>query len=995
MEGVCCPTIPKVWHEDCYRMHQTRLQGIPCSIKVLATRNEHLICPSLARRKGSYNYNSIRRWNLIPVHANGAAEFPTLTEQQTMSRDPLPSSQEKTMVTPGMPEAADRGPAQVSKKPDIEKESALKGIFPAGLHRPEVRLPGLVMMVQVLDVLGSSTNGFLDKLDSAIAAGFTMVVLEAGGSDGDDESSSGARLYEAARLLKATLRGRVELLVADRVDITAAAGVSGVLLSDDSLPVVVARSMLQNVSPQAQVLPLVGRRVSTAEMALLATASEGADFLILQGLGRSDAKTMIDKIKEKISIPIFIHQSGGLENCEEDYPLLKEGANGLTFNSMDLRNIPLKDVHGLVSSLLGVMSSIFNRRSSSVSRSSSSADLEQPDIGITTNFITHESSPLDLEFKAILEEERSLLTSMINLLKEASPEMEEVSLLVDAVVQLDDPFLLMVVGEFNSGKSSVINALLGKRYLPEGVLPTTNEIALLKYASGGSNDKERSERHPDGHFMYYLPAELLKEINLVDTPGTNVILKRQQRLTEEFVPRADLVLFVLSADRPFTESEMEFVKYIMQWDKRVVFLLNKSDIFSDEKELAEVVKFVKDNVQQVLSVEQATIYAVSARRAFQAKDEVGIDNGNLAAEKLLENRSWNLSGFKDFEKFIADFLGGSSDAGAERRRLKLATPLGIALTLLEACNMQVIEQAKKANADLEFLKDMLLQVDTHQKVMEKMSNTEREQLSALINEAKGRAERFVDSILRLSNVDAAASYLLGGDRQGILPVEGSFDAQVMGSTQNDLQSIIERHYKKLAEFRAEKLAHYREFLRTKWPDLEEYRRGKDTNVSMQVELKSQSLAVLEGFDTQAAKIVLEKELKDVMFTTFGGLGTAGLSASVLTSILPSTVEDLIALVVCSAGGFVGVWSFPNRKEKVKRKVAKVADSFAKQLDDAISSESGQSVDELRQDISELIEPYLQAAETEVRRVDGLREGISQAKSKIERLRLQVQNLGVP
>ena len=47
-------------------------------------------------------------------------------------------------------------------------------------------------------------------------------------------------------------------------------------------------------------------------------------------------------------------------------------------------------------------------------------------------------------------------------------------------------------------------------------------------------------------------------MNLVDTPGTNVILQRQQRLTEEFVPRADLVLFVLSADRPLTESEVPF-----------------------------------------------------------------------------------------------------------------------------------------------------------------------------------------------------------------------------------------------------------------------------------------------------------------------------------------------------------------------------------------------------------------------------------------------------
>lgn len=52
-------------------------------------------------------------------------------------------------------------------------------------------------------------------------------------------------------------------------------------------------------------------------------------------------------------------------------------------------------------------------------------------------------------------------------------------------------------------------------------------------------------------------CSLFEQINIVDTPGTNVILQRQQRLTEEFVPRADLLVFVLSADRPLTESEVE------------------------------------------------------------------------------------------------------------------------------------------------------------------------------------------------------------------------------------------------------------------------------------------------------------------------------------------------------------------------------------------------------------------------------------------------------
>ena len=65
--------------------------------------------------------------------------------------------------------------------------------------------------------------------------------------------------------------------------------------------------------------------------------------------------------------------------------------------------------------------------------------------------------------------------------QEAVPEMEELSLLTDAIKQLDELFLLVVVGEFNSGKSSIINALLGNRYLAEGILPTTNEISVLKY----------------------------------------------------------------------------------------------------------------------------------------------------------------------------------------------------------------------------------------------------------------------------------------------------------------------------------------------------------------------------------------------------------------------------------------------------------------------------------------------------------------------------------
>lgn len=64
----------------------------------------------------------------------------------------------------------------------------------------------------------------------------------------------------------------------------------------------------------------------------------------------------------------------------------------------------------------------------------------------------------------LVEAERQLLEQLLGLLQQATPEMQEMSMLTDALKQLDELFLLVVVGEFNSGKSSVINALLGSRY---------------------------------------------------------------------------------------------------------------------------------------------------------------------------------------------------------------------------------------------------------------------------------------------------------------------------------------------------------------------------------------------------------------------------------------------------------------------------------------------------------------------------------------------------
>ena len=156
-----------------------------------------------------------------------------------------------------------------------------------------------------------------------------------------------------------------------------------------------------------------------------------------------------------------------------------------------------------------------------------------------------------------------------------------------AIRQLDELFLLVIVGEFNSGKSAFINALVGRPVLREGVTPTTSEINLLRY--GRTN---RPRPAAEGCASSAARAELLRHLHLVDTPGTNAIIREHEELTREFVPRADLVLFVTSADRPFTESERQFLSRIREWGKKIVFVINKVDLLAARPRSSEVASFV-------------------------------------------------------------------------------------------------------------------------------------------------------------------------------------------------------------------------------------------------------------------------------------------------------------------------------------------------------------------------------------------------------------------
>ena len=204
-----------------------------------------------------------------------------------------------------------------------------------------------------------------------------------------------------------------------------------------------------------------------------------------------------------------------------------------------------------------------------------------------------------------------------------------------------EQFSLVVLGEFNHGKSTFVNALLGSVVLPAGITPTTATInhivhATIPYAKAVLTDGTVYDVDPkslqewvtiDGanndqvaYVEVGWPAPLLQDhITLVDTPGVNDINEARAEITYQYIPRADLVLFLLDGTQVLKQSERTFLEQrLLQRSKdKLLFLVGKSDLLAPE-EKEETLRYCKQNLGKI--VENPTVLAVSARLALQHDD---------------------------------------------------------------------------------------------------------------------------------------------------------------------------------------------------------------------------------------------------------------------------------------------------------------------------------------------------------------------------------------
>ncbi|MBX3064724.1 MAG: dynamin family protein [Anaerolineae bacterium] len=238
----------------------------------------------------------------------------------------------------------------------------------------------------------------------------------------------------------------------------------------------------------------------------------------------------------------------------------------------------------------------------------------------------------------------------------------------DALFHADHPYLIVLVGAFNTGKSSIINALIGEPVLEIGATPTTSKIAIVRH--GPSLQRSQAGQTE----TVFFPHPLLEKVSLVDTPGLDSVFKGHDETTRKFLHRADMVLMVMLATQAMSAKSMESLAALRAYGKRVIIAINQIDLVEPE-ERETLRQFVADQSKQQLGF-VPEVWLISSRLAAESQRE------SPRNEQL-----WRDSGFSEFDKFVNRAL-----SDAERVRQKLDTPLQIVRNVMAQATATVREQ---------------------------------------------------------------------------------------------------------------------------------------------------------------------------------------------------------------------------------------------------------------------------------------------------------------
>ncbi|MFN2136413.1 MAG: dynamin family protein [Candidatus Promineifilaceae bacterium] len=565
---------------------------------------------------------------------------------------------------------------------------------------------------------------------------------------------------------------------------------------------------------------------------------------------------------------------------------------------------------------------------------------------------------LNPQQEELLRQTRATLGELREVLAETDTSSADRRALADSISQLHDLFLLVIAGEFNSGKSAFINALLGHKLQEEGVTPTTDRIFWLKYGEGA--EKEPGDR---GTWIRRAPVELLQKISIVDTPGTNAIVREHEALTAEFIPRSDLVLFITSADRPFTESERNFLTLIKQWGKKIVLVVNKIDILDNEEDVQQVIDFVGEAAKS-LTGSVPVVFAVSARQAQQ-----GLET----------------SRFAPLESYIQETL---DDDG--RFRLKLLNPLGVGRRLLDAELAGIEADLAVLADDRALLDDVQRQMLYYNEDMQRNFKARLGEIDNLLYEMEKRGNAFFDDRLRLARIP---------DLLRSKQLEADFEKEVVGDTPQEIERRVSELVDWLVEQDLRQWTAVSQHLTARSSEHEGRIVGDAGPREGTLAYDRQRLIDSIGAATRQAVATYDKDREAeelahsarqaVINTGLAGVGV-GLGVAVVVATHAAFL-DFTGIFAGVAAAALGLLIIPARKRKAKQEFSEKLDDLRSKLVDSLSAQFDREMRRSTARLEETIAPFTRFVRAEEAKLLAHQEQLRAIQSQMNGLQAMLDD----
>ncbi|MBN1563740.1 MAG: dynamin family protein, partial [Anaerolineae bacterium] len=328
-------------------------------------------------------------------------------------------------------------------------------------------------------------------------------------------------------------------------------------------------------------------------------------------------------------------------------------------------------------------------------------------------------------------------------------------------------FLVVVVGEFNAGKSTFVNALIGDELLPMGITPTTDAIELIRWASKRRNDFFWREQDIVREWLH--PNTGGPGVVIVDTPGTGSVFKKHERIAKGFLSRSDLVIFLLSAKRAFAETERLYLELARDYGKKVVVVINQRDLL-EKREQGEVKSFVQQQLDELLGL-RPEIFMVSAKQALKSS------SGGIAG--LFSGSSDDPGGMNAVREYLRGIFERVPPA-----KQKLYAQLDFVDSVTGKYTGKLDAQIALITSDEALAEDLKKELERQAETLNERLDSAQRELDRVFMDVRKRGQQYIDQNLTLQR----ATRTLDRDEMRV-----EFEKQVVGNALEQITAISEQY----------------------------------------------------------------------------------------------------------------------------------------------------------------------------------------------------------